>query len=62
MASVWLGPPMTACQSVTDNWLAMGVEVRSARCSMRSRRSASGNSTSMHDLSTNQSKNTAVSW
>ena len=29
MASVRLGPPMTACQSVTDNWLAMGVEVRS---------------------------------
>ena len=31
MASAWLGSPMTACQSVAGNWLAMRVEARSAR-------------------------------
>ena len=44
IASAWLGSPMTACQSVTSNWLAIRVEARSARSSMtsvRSRRSAS---------------------
>ena len=44
MASAWLGSPMTACQSVTGNWLAISVEARSARSSItsvRSRRSES---------------------
>ena len=39
MVSAWLGSPMTACQSVTGNWLAMWVEARSARSSTTSVRS-----------------------
>ena len=39
MASAWLASPMTAYQSVTGSWLAISVEVRSARSLMTSVRS-----------------------